>query len=41
MVPLDAFDRNYRECAGRILIELAKNATEVHRVIVGSGQRIK
>ena len=41
VVPLDAFDRNYRECAGRILIELAKNATEVHRVIVGSGQRIK
>lgn len=41
VVPLDTFDRNYRESTGRILIELAKEATEVHRVIVGIGQRIK
>lgn len=41
VVPMDEADRNYREVAGRILIELAKEADEVHRVILGIGQRIK
>ena len=30
-----------KEFAGQILIELAKEATEVHRVVLGIGQRIK
>ena len=41
VVPMDEADRTYREVAGRILIELAKDADEVHRVILGIGQRIK
>ena len=41
VVPMDEADRTYREVAGRILIELAKEADEVHRVILGIGQRIK
>jgi adenosyl cobinamide kinase/adenosyl cobinamide phosphate guanylyltransferase len=34
-------DRAWREITGRILIELAKDADEVHRVVLGMGQRIK
>ena len=41
IVPLDENDRTWREVCGRIMIELAKNATEVHRVVCGIGQRIK
>ncbi len=41
VVPMDEADRTYREVAGRILIELAKDADEVYRVILGIGQRIK
>ena len=41
LVPVDAFERKYRECTGRILIQLAKQAKEVERVICGIGQRIK
>ena len=41
IVPLDAFEREYRERMGRILILLAKRAEEVERVICGIGQRIK
>ncbi|MBQ7795839.1 MAG: bifunctional adenosylcobinamide kinase/adenosylcobinamide-phosphate guanylyltransferase [Lachnospiraceae bacterium] len=41
IVPLDAFEREYRERTGRILIELAKKAEEVERVICGIGHRIK
>ena len=41
IVPMDAFEREYREQTGRILIELAKEAEEVIRVICGIGQRIK
>lgn len=41
IVPNDAPAREYRERAGRILIELAANAEEVERVICGIGQRIK
>lgn len=41
IVPIDAFEREYRERCGRILVELAKEADEVERVICGIGQRIK
>ena len=41
IVPIDAFEREYRERTGRILVEIAKKAEEVERVICGIGQRIK
>lgn len=41
IVPMEEDMRNWREVSGRILIELAKEATEVHRVTLGLGQRIK
>ena len=41
VVPMDAKERNWRDISGQILIELAKEAKEVHRVILGIGQRIK
>ena len=41
IVPIDAFERDYREITGRIQIELAKMAEEVERVICGIGQKIK
>lgn len=41
IVPVDAFEREYRERTGRILIELAKRAEGVERVICGIGQKIK
>ena len=41
IVPMDAFDREYRDRLGRILISLAKEADEVVRVICGIGHKIK
>lgn len=41
IVPMEAFERAYRERTGRILVMLAKEAEEVVRVICGIGQRIK
>ncbi len=41
IVPVDAFERAYREQTGRILIRLAQKADEVVRVLCGIGQRIK
>lgn len=41
IVPADAFEREFRERTGRILVELAKKAEEVERVICGIGQKIK
>lgn len=41
IVPMDAFEREYRERTGRILIALAAEAEEVVRVICGLGQKIK
>ena len=41
IVPADAFEREYRERTGRILVELAGKAEEVERVICGIGQKIK
>ena len=41
LVPMDAFDRRYRETVGRIQCALAKEAKEVYRVYCGIGERIK
>ena len=41
IVPIDCFEREYRERTGRILIKLAQQADEVIRVICGMGQKIK
>lgn len=41
LVPIEKFDREYRETTGRICTKLAAKATEVHRVICGIGQVIK
>ena len=41
LVPVDAFEREYRESVGRICTELAKNADEVYRVTCGIGNRIR
>ena len=41
VVPVDAFDRQWREAAGRFACELAKQAKEVHRVVCGIGTVMK
>lgn len=41
IVPIEPFEREYRERVGRILITLAQKAESVERVICGIGQRIK
>ena len=41
IVPMEAFEREYRERVGRILVQLADRAKEVERVICGIGQKIK
>lgn len=41
IVPMEDFEREYRERVGRILVELAKRADKVERVICGLGQEIK
>lgn len=41
LVPIDAFDRQYREQTGRICTELAAFSEEVIRVVMGIGNRIK
>lgn len=41
VVPVDAFDREYRETVGRTCCMLAKEAQEVHRVVCGVGMVIK
>jgi adenosyl cobinamide kinase/adenosyl cobinamide phosphate guanylyltransferase len=41
IIPMEAFDRNYREITGRICCRLAENAKEVHRVICGIGMVLK
>lgn len=41
VVPLEAFDRRYREATGRICTELAKRSSKVTRVVLGQGQVIK
>lgn len=41
IVPIEPFEREYREKVGRILITLAQKAESVERVICGIGQTIK
>lgn len=41
IVPADAFEREYRERVGRMLVELAGRADSVERVICGIGQKLK
>lgn len=41
IVPVDSYDRRFREITGRISCKLAKEAKEVHRVICGIGVVIK
>lgn len=41
IVPVDAFERAYRENTGRVCTALAAKAEEVHRVICGIGTKIK
>lgn len=41
LVPIEKFDRRYRELVGRISCEIAQSAIEVHRVVCGVGNRIK
>ncbi|MCD8249573.1 MAG: bifunctional adenosylcobinamide kinase/adenosylcobinamide-phosphate guanylyltransferase [Lachnospiraceae bacterium] len=41
VVPVDQFDRAYREKTGRVCCEIAKRADEVHRVVCGIGTVIR
>lgn len=41
IVPIDAFEREYRERTGRLLVKIAEQADEVVRVVCGIGQKIK
>lgn len=41
IVPVDRFERRYRELTGRICCELAKEAQQVCRVVCGIGTVIK
>lgn len=41
IVPVNPLEREYRERMGRILVQLAKRAEEVERIICGIGQKIK
>lgn len=41
VVPIDAFDRAYREAVGRICTKLAAYSSEVTRVVCGIGTVIK
>lgn len=41
IVPIEPFEREYRERTGRILVQLAMRAEEVERIICGIGQKIK
>lgn len=41
LVPMDAFEREYRETSGRVNCYLASEAKQVIRVVCGIGTRIK
>ena len=41
VVPIDAFDRNYRETTGRICTRIAAKSNQVIRVVCGIGTVIK
>lgn len=40
IVPMDAFERKYRELTGRVCCLLAKKANHVTRVLCGRGQQL-
>ena len=40
VVPMDVFDRNYRETTGRVCTEIASWADAVYRVVCGIGTKI-
>lgn len=41
IVPLEKMERVWREQTGRLMIELAKQAERVERILCGLGQRLK
>ncbi|MGN0158387.1 MAG: bifunctional adenosylcobinamide kinase/adenosylcobinamide-phosphate guanylyltransferase [Brotaphodocola sp.] len=41
IVPIDSFEREYREKTGRILVKLAQKAEQVERIFCGISQKIK
>lgn len=41
VVPIDSFERAYRETVGRICCRMAEKAEEVHRVVCGIGTVLK
>ena len=41
LVPVDAFEREYRESTGRVMNALAEQAERVDRVVCGIGRRLK
>lgn len=41
LVPMDAFERTYRETVGRVSCYLASQATSVVRIVAGLPMRIK
>ena len=41
IVPMDPFEREYRDTVGNILIMVAQRADRVERITCGIGQRIK
>lgn len=41
IIPMEEADRVYRECTGRLLCEIAKNAEKVVRIVCGIAQQIK
>lgn len=41
IVPIEKEEREYRERTGRLLIQLAREAETVERIICGIGQKIK
>ena len=41
IVPIDKFERNYREFLGRVLCTIAQKSVNMERIICGIGQKIK
>lgn len=41
VIPMEKIDREYREIVGRLLIQIAKSADKVERIICGIPQKIK
>lgn len=41
IVPMDPFEREYREAVGRIMCKIAARASEVYRVAAGIPMKIK